>query len=134
MRHFLEKLTYTSALRLYRLLRNSQLLRRLGPDWYNTGYGDQPTLLPGGVDQPANSRTLRPTVLEALAQRVPSWGPRVDVVAVSPWEAPNWAARLNYMGVVHPYLRCACCNGSLTVCPTWTTWSDLQHVTGLLGH
>jgi hypothetical protein len=105
MRHFLEKLTYTSALRLYRLPRNSQLLRRLGPDWYTTGYGDQPTLLPGGVDQPVNSRTLRPTVLEALAQRVPSWGPRVDVVAVSPWEAPNWAARLNYMGVVRPYLR-----------------------------
>jgi hypothetical protein len=26
------------------------------------------------------------------------------------------------------------CNGSLTVCPTWTNLSDLQHVTGLLGH
>jgi hypothetical protein len=107
MHHFLEKLTYTSALRLYRLPHNSQLLRRLGPDWYITGYGNQPTLLPGGVDQPANSWTLCPTVLEALAQRVPSWGPRVDVVAISPWEAPNWAAKLNYMGVVCPYLQCA---------------------------
>jgi hypothetical protein len=105
MRHFLEKLTYTSALRLYRLPRNSQLLRRLGHDWYSSGHGDQPTLLLGGVDQPVNSQTLRPTVLEALARRVPSWGPRVDVVAVSPWEVPNWAAQLNYMGVVRPYLR-----------------------------
>jgi hypothetical protein len=40
MRHFVEKLTYTSALRLYRLPRASQLLRRLGPDWYVPGHGD----------------------------------------------------------------------------------------------
>jgi hypothetical protein len=26
------------------------------------------------------------------------------------------------------------CNGLLTVCPTWTTWCGLQHVTGVLGH
>jgi hypothetical protein len=97
MHHFLENLTYTSALRLYRLPQNSQLLRCLGPDWYITGYGNQPMLLPGGVDQPANSWTLCPTVLEALAQRVLSWGPRVDIVAISPLEAPNWAANLNYM-------------------------------------
>jgi hypothetical protein len=50
-------------------------------------------------------RNLRPTVLEALAQRVTSWGPKVDVVAVSPWEVPNWACRLTYMGVVSPHVR-----------------------------
>jgi hypothetical protein len=101
MQHFLEKLTYTSALRLYRLPNGSQLLKCLGPDWHNTEYSNSPTQLPVQVvDRPVNSRTLRPTVLEALAQRVPSWGPRVDVVAVSPWEVPNWAAHLMYMGIV----------------------------------
>jgi hypothetical protein len=40
MRHFVEKLTYTSALQLYRLPRASQLLRHLGPDWYVPGHGD----------------------------------------------------------------------------------------------
>jgi hypothetical protein len=116
MHHFLEKLTYTSALRLYRLPSQSQLLQRLGPSWHaldqenipipvaRTGYGDHLTQLPEGVDQPVNSRTLHPTVLEALAQRVPSWGPRVDIVAVSPWEVPNWAANLTYMGVVRPHV------------------------------
>jgi hypothetical protein len=101
----LEKLTYTSALRLYRLPNESQLLKRLGPNWHDTGYGDTLTLLPVRVDRTVNSRILRPTVLEALAQRVPSWGPRVDVVAVSPWEVPNWVAHLTYMGVVRPHLR-----------------------------
>jgi hypothetical protein len=124
MRHFLEKLTYTSALRLYRLPQQSQLLQRLGPSWcpmdqhnlaipvQRTGHGNHLTLLPEGVDQPVNSRILRPTVLEALAQRVPSWGPRVDVVAVSPWEVPNWAANLTYMGVVRPHTRKAWIRGS----------------------
>src|ERR1700677_4207332 len=40
MRHFVEKLMYTSALRLYRLPRASQLLQRLGPDWYSPGQSD----------------------------------------------------------------------------------------------
>ena len=42
MRHFIEKLTHTSALCLYRLPRDSQLLRRLGPDWFVPGHGDCP--------------------------------------------------------------------------------------------
>jgi hypothetical protein len=50
MHHFLEKLTYTSALRLYRLLRGSQLTRCLGPNWHTAGYSNLPTLLPAGVD------------------------------------------------------------------------------------
>jgi hypothetical protein len=76
MHHFLEKLTYMSALRLYRLPTKSQLLQRLGPEWHpvdqtnlplpvqQTGHGNHLTLLPEGVDQPVNSWTLRPTVLE----------------------------------------------------------------------
>jgi hypothetical protein len=109
MHHFLEKLTYTSALRLYRLPSKSQLLSRLGPEWctmdqdnllipvQRVGHGNHLTLLPEGVDQPANSRILHPTVLEALAQRVPSWGPKVNIVAVTPWEIPYWAAHLTYI-------------------------------------
>jgi hypothetical protein len=76
-------------------------------------------LLPEGVDQPVNSRTLHPTVLEALAQRVPSWGPRVDVVAVSPWEVPNWAANLTYMGVVCPHMRKAWIRDLTVSCDGW---------------
>jgi hypothetical protein len=89
MKFFIEKLTYTSALRLYRLPRESQILRRLGTNWYSPGQGDLPLpvlrshVLPG-------KRNQRPTVLEALALRVPSEGPKVDIAAVAPWEVPNW--------------------------------------------
>jgi hypothetical protein len=38
MQHFVEKLTYTLALCLYRLPQASQLLRRLGPEWYVLGH------------------------------------------------------------------------------------------------
>jgi hypothetical protein len=104
MRHFVEKLTYTSTLRLYRLPRASQLLQRLGPDWYVPGHGDFPPVV---THSPAvcGQRNQCPTVLEALALTVPSDGPRVDHTAVSPWEVPNWVACTWYMGVVAPYVR-----------------------------
>jgi hypothetical protein len=89
MKHFIEKLTYTSALRLYRLPQASQLLRRLGPDWYVLGQGDLPLLVPRSRVLPGK-RNQCPTALEALALKVPSKGPRVDVVAIAPWEVPNW--------------------------------------------
>ena len=71
MRHFIEKLTHTSALRLYRLPRDSQLLHWLGPDWHVPGHGDHPLVVtrPHAVHGRQNQR---PTVLEALASRVPS--------------------------------------------------------------
>ena len=46
MRHFLSKLTHTSALRLYRLPQASQLLHRLGPEWYVPRQGDHPLVVP----------------------------------------------------------------------------------------
>ena len=104
MRHYIEKLTHTSALRLYRLPRASQLLRRLGPDWHVLGHGDFPLV----VTRPSvehGRRNQRPTVLEALAARVPSWGPRVDLKVIAPWEVPNWVVHVTYMGVVAPYIR-----------------------------
>ena len=44
------------------------------------------------------SRPTCHTALEALATRVPSDGPRVDVTAIAPWEVPNWGTSCTYMG------------------------------------
>jgi hypothetical protein len=104
MKYYIEKLTYTSALRLYRLPRASQLLRRLGPDWYVPSQGDLPLPVPRSRVLPGK-RNQRPTALEALAQKVPSEGPRVDVVAIAPWEAPNWVEHVSFMGVENPFIR-----------------------------
>jgi hypothetical protein len=98
MKYYIEKLTYTSALRLYRLPRASQLLRRLGTDWYVPSQGDLPLPVPRSRVLPGK-RNQRPTALEALALKVPSVGPRVDVVAIAPWEVPNWVAHVSLMGV-----------------------------------
>jgi hypothetical protein len=99
MRHFIEKLTHTSALRLYRLPRGSQLLRRLGPKWYAPREGDLPLPVPPNSHQ---RKKCRPTCLESLAARIPTEGPRVDVTAIPPWEVPIWKAQLSVWGVVNP--------------------------------
>jgi hypothetical protein len=104
MKYYIEKLTYTSALRLYRLPQASQLLRRLGPDWYVPSQGDLPLPVPHSRILPGK-RNQRPTALEALAQKVPSGGPRVDIVAIAPWEVPNWVEHMSYMGVESPFIR-----------------------------
>ena len=103
-RHFFDKLTQTSALRLYHVPPTSQLLARLGPDWRPRTLGGPHSSNPGGVETyhlrligPRRS-ARRPTALEALGERVLFDGPRTDVMAVAPWEAPNWEARLNHMG------------------------------------
>jgi hypothetical protein len=106
MRHYIEKLTHTSALRLYRLPQASQLLRRLGPEWHVPSPEDLPLAVPVSRTGPGRRRH-RPTVLEALAARIPSDGPRVDVVAIPPWEVPNWTTRLTYMGVIPAPARLA---------------------------
>jgi hypothetical protein len=104
MKHYIEKLTYTSALRLYRLPRASQLLHQLGPDWYVPGQGDLPLPVPRSRVLPGKCNQ-RPTALEALSLKVPSEGPRVDIVALAPWEVPNWVEQVSYMGVETPYVR-----------------------------
>jgi hypothetical protein len=45
--------------------------------------------------------------------------PRVDIVAVSPWEVPNWAAHLTYMGVVRPHVQKAWIRDLTTSCEGW---------------
>jgi hypothetical protein len=104
MKYYIEKLTYTSALRLYRLPRASQLLRRLGPDWYVPSQGDLPLPVPRSRVLPGKCNQ-RPTALEALALKVPSEGPRVDVMAIAPWEVPNWVEHVSLMGVENPFIR-----------------------------
>ena len=104
MEQFIEKLTHTSALRLYRLPRMSQLLRRLGPDWYSPRPGDNAPVVPENMPLQGKSKQ-RPTVLEALAQRVPSHGPKVDWMVIAPWEVPVWAAQTSHWGVTNPAAR-----------------------------
>jgi hypothetical protein len=103
MRHYIEKLTYTSALWLYRLPRPSQLLSHLGPDWYVAGQGDLPMVVARSHALPGK-RNQRPTALEALTLRVPSSGPKVDLTVLAPWEVPNWVDHVSYMGVETPYV------------------------------
>ena len=47
----------------------------------------------------------RPTVLEALARRVPPHGPKVDWTVIAPWEVPVWAAQTSHWGVTNPVAR-----------------------------
>jgi hypothetical protein len=104
MKHFIEKLTYTLALRLYRLPRASQLLHRLGTDWYIPGQGDLPLLVPRSCILPGK-HNQRPTALEALTLKVPSAGPKVDIMAIAPWEVPNWVEHVSYVGMENLYVR-----------------------------
>lgn len=87
-------LTKTSALRLYRLPNQSQLLCRLGDDWHKPSQDDLPSPVPANPPRPGPRAKISP--LEALARRVPANGPRCNELAVAPWEAPNWGHRLAY--------------------------------------
>jgi hypothetical protein len=105
-RHFLEKLIHTSALRLYRVPRGSQLLSRLGHEWDSSVQTGTDWVLPGlltATSWNGSGRSKqRPTALEALGTRVPAEAPCADVVAMAPWEVPNWGKRCQLMGVTHP--------------------------------
>ena len=83
----LTMLTKTSALRLYRLPNESQLLCHLGQEWHEPNTGDLPSPVP------TDSRTAmknQPSPLEALASRVLANGLWCNELAVAPWEAKNW--------------------------------------------
>jgi hypothetical protein len=84
-------------------------------EWYVPGHSDFPAVV---TRSPAvrGQRNQCPTALEALALTVPSDGPRVDHAAISPWEVPNWVARLRYMGVVAPYVRKAWTRDLMALC------------------
>jgi hypothetical protein len=105
-RYYFDKLTHTSALRLYRVPPTTQLLPRLGDDWRSRVL-DDPHPTDNHEEQvtyhlqsigPKRS-TRRHTALEALSERIPFDGPQTNIVAVAPWEVPNWEARLNHVGL-----------------------------------
>ena len=109
-RHFFDKLTATSTLRLYCVPVTSQLRSCLGADWaFDPRGGPDPsdrglvTYHPPHVGP--RVRAQRPTALEALGQRVPVKGPHADIVAIPPWEVPNWEGRTNHMGITTPQDR-----------------------------
>jgi hypothetical protein len=108
-RHFLEKMIHTSALRLYWVPRGSQLLSRLGHKWDSSVQTGTDWVLPGPLvvtSRNGSGRSKqRPTASEALGARVPAEAPRADVVAVTPWEVPDWGERCQLMGVTHPKQR-----------------------------
>jgi hypothetical protein len=82
----LEILTQNTALRLYRVSRDSQLLKRLGGDWYTLQ--PQDTLLPTPNNDGAH------TTLRALASRVSAKGPCVLHFPDLPPKAPSWGGRV----------------------------------------
>ena len=109
-RLFFDKLTQTSALRLYRIPPTSQFFPRLGGDWVDIILGERQPSNAGAVvynvTQTRPTRPIqRPTALEALGARVPADGPRANVVAIPPWEVPIWEAKLNHMGAACPQER-----------------------------
>jgi hypothetical protein len=108
-RHFLEKLIHTSALRLYWVPWGSQLLSHLGHEWDSSVQTGTDWVLPGPLTVTSRNGSgrskQRPTALEALSARVPAEAPRADVVAMVPWEVPNWGERCQLMGVTHPKQR-----------------------------
>ena len=109
-RFFFDKLTQTSALRLYRIPSTSQFFPRLGGDWAKVGSSGAQDGNRGAKTTYNTPRTparlaQRPTALEALGTRVPADGPRADVVAIPPWEVPIWEARTKHMGATRPQER-----------------------------
>jgi hypothetical protein len=58
--------------------------------------------------------------LEALGARVPAEAPRADVVAVAPWEVPDWGARCQLLGTTHPKQRKEWVDGLYSTIPTTT--------------
>ena len=101
MEVYLDKLTFTLSLWLYRLPRTSQLLCHLGPDWHVPSPGDLPLAVPAN-NMRQGSQTQHPTTLEALTLRVPVYGPKIDVMVIAPWEVPNWGAQKSIKGVCAP--------------------------------
>jgi Reverse transcriptase (RNA-dependent DNA polymerase)/Endonuclease-reverse transcriptase len=81
--------TQNTALRLYKLPRDSQLLIRLGDGWH-TPSPNEPTL-----PTPNNRRAK--TSLHALAARVQANGPRIEPFPELPAGAPSWNGRVQVL-------------------------------------
>ena len=81
----LNMITQNTALRLYKVPKESQLLIRLGGAWHVPSPIDLP------LPTPNKSRAI--TTLRTLAARVPTDGPRIDPFPELPPGAPSWNGR-----------------------------------------
>ena len=106
---YLDKLTQTSTLRLYCVPQTSQILVQLGPDWgrpvQNSPHSGNRGVVNFSTGTGSGQPQQRPTALEALSSRVSCDGPWADVLAVPPWEVPNWGRQLVHQGVMNPQDR-----------------------------
>ena len=79
-------LTQNTALCLYRVLKESQLLKHLGGDWYTPGHDDLPLLIPN-----TNSSCM---TLHSLTAHVSSRGPQVNPFLELPLDTLYWGGRV----------------------------------------
>ena len=100
----LTMLIKNTALRLYKVPKESQLLVRLGGTWHAPSLNDLPL--------PTPNRARAATTLRALAAKVPSNGPHIIPFPDLPPGAPSW-------------------NGRVTLTPKNTEW-DYDQVTNAL--
>ena len=82
-----------TALRLYKVPRESQLLARLGDAWHTPSPNDLPL--------PTPNRASASTTLRTLAARVPPNGPRLELFPDIPQGAPAWDGRVEIVAK-HP--------------------------------
>jgi hypothetical protein len=83
----LNMIVQNSALRLYRVPKESQLLKRLGRAWH--------TPSPDECPLPAPIRESTGTTLRNLAARVPANGPCIEAFPDIPPGAPTWNGRVH---------------------------------------
>jgi Reverse transcriptase (RNA-dependent DNA polymerase)/Endonuclease-reverse transcriptase len=82
----LDMLTQSTALRLYKAPRSSQLLKRLGRAWH--------TPAPNDTLPPIPARAGIVTTLRTLAAKIPPGGPRIELFPTLPQGAPHWGGRV----------------------------------------
>jgi hypothetical protein len=109
----LDMLTKTYALRLYRLPRASQPLKRLQEPWSEKTAKDLPL--------PTPQRRSAKTALKWLASRVSARGPRIETFPLIPPNGPHWNNRLTRhpeghhgVAVLPPGAVVVYCQGVLT--------------------
>ena len=85
----------STALRLYKVPKGSQLLKRLGSTWHSASPDDLPL--------PASNRRSIKTTLRSLAARVPASGPRINSFPDIPPEAPTWNGRVQVVPKQHEW-------------------------------
>jgi hypothetical protein len=83
----LRMLVQNTALRLYKIPKDSQVLKKPGGAWH--------TPLPDDLPLPVATRRKTKTTLRSLAARVSDKGPRVDPFHDIPADAPHWNGRVH---------------------------------------